>query len=458
MAGPQDSKHIYDHEEDHSYPSTSEYKRTPEDRVDDSYDPTNVGKPRAYAENAGSSYYDDNRRPRARVLSYSDDGLNPHSQEHTIDESPGAPLVRGSSTNRNSQYQDLEYAEPYTQKQRGNVEKKPLAKFFAGAKYPLQQRIEDKKRGIGRQRYPFVVYGLTVAMLGVFIYELVLNAREQGSPISLKPVINPMLGPSSSALINVGARFPPCMKFVSQVPPSTLLGCMNNTANPVTSICTVEELCGFGGFPDESPNQWFRFITPIFLHAGIIHILLNMLAQMTLSAQIEREMGSGGFLITYFAAGIFGNVLGGNFSLVGVPSVGASGAIFGTVAVTWVDLLAHWKYQYRPVRKLIFMTLEVLIGFAMGYIPYVDNFAHIGGFVMGLLVGAVFYPVISETKRHRIIMWCFRLAAVPLAILLFVSLTRNFYTSDPYAACSGCRYLSCIPSSANNRCQGTGLS
>lgn len=53
---------------------------------------------------------------------------------------------------------------------------------------------------------------------------------------------------------------------------------------------------------------FFRFITPIFLHAGFVHIILNMLAQMTVSAQIEREMGSGGFLITYFAAGIFGCV------------------------------------------------------------------------------------------------------------------------------------------------------
>lgn len=59
--------------------------------------------------------------------------------------------------------------------------------------------------------------------------------------------------------------------------------------------------------------------------------------------------------------------------------------------------------------------------------------AHIGGFVMGLLVGTFFYPVISETKRHRIIMWSFRLAAIPLAVILFVLLTRNFYTSDPYA-------------------------
>jgi len=52
---------------------------------------------------------------------------------------------------------------------------------------------------------------------------------------------------------------------------------------------------------------------------------------------------------------------------------------------------------------------------------------------MGLLVGTVFYPVISTTKRHRVIMWTFRLVAIPIAIILFVILIRNFYTSDPYA-------------------------
>jgi len=50
----------------------------------------------------------------------------------------------------------LEYAEPYTQHPRAYAKGKSLANFFASAKYPLQQRIEDKKQGIGRQRYPFV--------------------------------------------------------------------------------------------------------------------------------------------------------------------------------------------------------------------------------------------------------------------------------------------------------------
>lgn len=62
--------------------------------------------------------------------------------------------------------------------------------------------------------------------------------------------------------------------------------------------------------------------------------------------------------------------------------------------------------------------------------------AHIGGFVMGLFVGTVFYPMISETKRHRLIAWTFKVAAIPVAIILYVVLIRNFYTSDPYAGMS----------------------
>ncbi|KAI0332006.1 rhomboid-domain-containing protein [Cubamyces sp. BRFM 1775] len=320
--------------------------------------------------------------------------------------------------------------------------------------YPLAQRIEDKKRGVGVQRYPIACWALSAAMLGVLIYELVTNQKAQGSPFSFKPVVNPMLGPSSSALIQLGARFPPCMKNVTDFPITTPIPCLNDTANPATLLCSLEDICAFGGFHGETPDQWFRFITPIFLHAGLIHFLLNMLAQLTASAQVEREMGTISFLVLYAAAGIFGNVLGGNFSLVGSPSVGASGAIFGTVAVAWVDLFAHWRYQYQPGKKLAFMVIELIIGIAIGFIPYVDNFAHLGGLAMGLLVGMALYPIISPSNRHRIIVITLRLIAVPLAIVMFVVLIHNFYKTDPYAACSWCRYLSCIPTDANNHCKG----
>jgi hypothetical protein len=199
------------------------------------------------------------------------------------------PFVRDADESRPSKgYQDLEYADPYDADRAKPVNEKasPFANLMGGGKYPVEQRIEDKKRGIGRQRYPFVVWALTAAMVGIFIDELVVNFRAQGSPVSFKPVVNPMLGPSQSVLINMGARFPPCMKSIAAVPTTTLFGCLNNTANPPDSLCSLEDICGFGGFHDGPPNQSFRFFTPIFLHAGFIHILLNMIAQLILSAQV----------------------------------------------------------------------------------------------------------------------------------------------------------------------------
>ncbi|TDL28516.1 rhomboid-domain-containing protein [Rickenella mellea] len=397
------------------------------------------------------------------ALTYIDEEFNYYPSQPTPQTSDDRSLIINAAdigrSGSSPAIQEFEYQDPYKP---GDVAEIPenkglLSRIVADGQYLLEQRIEDKKRGIGRQKHPFVCWALTIVMVSIVIYELVVNSREQGSPVSFKPVVNPMLGPSQSALIKLGARFPPCMKIVTDVPVTLQLPCLNDTANPPDRTCPISDLCGFGGIHNNDPNQWFRFITPIFLHAGIVHLALNMLAQLLVSAQIEREMGSGGFLITYFAAGIFGNVLGGNFALVGIPSVGASGAIFGTVAVSWVDLFAHWRYQYRPVVKLVIMSVELVIGVALGYIPYVDNFVHLGGFLMGLLVGTTFYPVISVTRRHKTIMWIFRLVAIPIAVVLYVVLVRNFYSSDPYAACKGCRYLSCIPTAANNHCQGTGI-
>ncbi|TCD67090.1 hypothetical protein EIP91_000553 [Steccherinum ochraceum] len=395
---------------------------------------------------------------------YVDAAYGPYGQsEYTLHDKAGPAGAYGPGTeHQQPYYSDMDFAEPYDASRAEGMDEKPrssIARALGLRTRSLQQRIDDKKRGIGRQRRPYMVYLLSLAMLGVFIYELVLNSKNQGTPISFHPVVNPMLGPSQSALINAGARYPPCMTHVQGLPLDTQFPCLNDTANPPDRLCPLEEVCGFGGFRDDSePDQWFRFITPIFLHAGIIHFLLNMLAQLTAAAEMEREMGSGGFLIVYFAAGIFGNVLGGNFSLVGVPSVGASGAIFGTIAVTWIDLLAHWKIYHRPGRKLAWMVVELVIAFAIGYIPFVDNFAHIGGFLMGILTGMVFYPIISASHRHRIIVWSLRAATTAVAIVLFVVLIRNFYTSDPYSACTWCRYLSCIPASYNNQCKGNGFS
>ncbi|ORX39022.1 hypothetical protein BD324DRAFT_618264 [Kockovaella imperatae] len=325
-------------------------------------------------------------------------------------------------------------------------------------KFPLEQAIERKRRGLGGQRWPVATYTLTIIMTGLMIYELVRNNSLTGSPIATKPNFNYMIGPTPEVLINIGARFPPCMKLVPDIPPDFQLPCLSDTADPPTTSCTVEEICGHGGFGGQTPDQSWRFVLPIFLHVGIIHLLVNMLGQVIVGSLIEREMGTVPFLIVYVAGGIYGFILGGNFVRTGIPSLGASGALFAIQGCIVVDLAMHWKYEERPKLKAFLLFIEFAIGVAIGYIPYaVDGLAHLGGFAMGILAGTVLYPSISETKRHRYIIWSARVVAIVLIILAFVLTTKNFYTTDPNAACRWCRFLSCIPTSANNQCTGTGL-
>ncbi|KAK8843397.1 hypothetical protein IAR55_007054 [Kwoniella newhampshirensis] len=324
--------------------------------------------------------------------------------------------------------------------------------------YPVEQAIERKQRGLGGQRWPVAAWGLAIVMTGLLIYELVANYQAMGTPIAIRPSFNPMIGPSSEVLINIGARFPPCMKLVEALPPSFNLACLNDTSSTPTTACSIEDICGHGGFSDGVPNQSWRFVYPVFLHVGIIHLALNMIAQVTAAAQVEREMGTIPWLLVYMAGGTYGFILGGNFSRTGIPSAGASGALFATNACVLVDLVLHWKYEERPKLKAILLALEFIIGFGIGYIPNaVDGLAHLGGWAMGILMGTILYPSISETRRHRYIVWGCRVVALPLIILAFVLTLRNFYTADPNAACEWCKYLSCIPTSSNNHCSGTGI-
>ena len=66
-------------------------------------------------------------------------------------------------------------------------------------------------------------------MTGVMVYELVRNHSVTGSVIATRPVFNYMIGPSPGVLINLGARFPPCMKYVDAVPPTFSFACLSDT-------------------------------------------------------------------------------------------------------------------------------------------------------------------------------------------------------------------------------------
>lgn len=294
----------------------------------------------------------------------------------------------------------------------------------------------------------------------------------------------------------MGARYVACMHNVKGIQDRVFSEpitwqCPNSTSldlNHPTNQCSLSELCGFWPIPEPKfngdinqspePNQWFRFITPIFLHAGLIHIGFNLLLQLTIGKEMEMAIGPIRFFLVYMSAGIFGFIMGGNYAATGVASTGASGSLFGIIALTLLDLLYSWKERRNPVKDLMFIFLDVVISFVLGLLPGLDNFSHIGGFLIGILLGVcVLHSPNSLRKRlgndssystvpgvadgppsflkspvgffkgRKPLWWGFwfiRVAALLLVIISFVLLLQNFYIYRN--TCDWCKYLSCLVS------------
>lgn len=272
----------------------------------------------------------------------------------------------------------------------------PAVPLMTQAEYaaPRQSAAPPREKLKTWAARPWIVYFLTLVQIAVFIAELAKMGVLTRSPIQTKPSFNPMIGPSSYVLINMGARFTPCMHAISNITDVDNINfpCPNSTdAN--TNVCSLSELCGMGGLPPPQnsqglePHQWWRFITPIFLHAGFIHIGFNMLLQLKLGGELEQSIGHVRFFIIYFAAGIGGFIFGGNFTPDGIASTGASGSLFGIIALDLLDLLFNWKLYQNPKRALLMHIVEIIISFGIGLLPGLDNFSHIGGFCIGVLLG-----------------------------------------------------------------------
>ncbi|HEY7184032.1 MAG TPA: rhomboid family intramembrane serine protease, partial [Blastocatellia bacterium] len=153
-------------------------------------------------------------------------------------------------------------------------------------------------------------------------------------------------------------------------------------------------------------GEWFRLITPIFIHAGFLHLLLNSYALWVVGMQVEKLYGSARFLLIYLLSGV-GGMAGSYFGQeflrksADAPSVGASGAIFGLFGV-----LAVFGFRYRSelppaIRRamtggvLPVIVLNLFIGFS---IPFIDNSAHIGGLLTGAAL-ALIIPYIAPGRE-----------------------------------------------------------
>lgn len=172
-------------------------------------------------------------------------------------------------------------------------------------------------------------------------------------------------------------------------------------------------------------GEWFRLITPAFVHIGLLHLGLNSYVLWTIGPLVEKLYGSARFLLIYLLTAIGGSLASFlNHSFKDDPvgaSAGASGAIFGLFGV-----VAAFSYRYRgelPERFLKALKSSVLpaiaINLVIGFsIKYVDNAAHVGGLLTGAAL-AFLIPYIPASVTNRVS----RIGLIILAICILVILT-----------------------------------
>ncbi len=148
-------------------------------------------------------------------------------------------------------------------------------------------------------------------------------------------------------------------------------------------------------------GEIYRLITSMFLHAGFIHLFVNMYSLNIIGTQLENFIGKWRFLGIYLFSGISGSLLSLVLNDSLTVSVGASGAIFGLMGA-----LLYFGYHYRLYLNQVIKTqlvpiilLNLFIGFSLSGI---DNAAHIGGLVGGYLAATAFGVKGKSTKNETI--------------------------------------------------------
>lgn len=225
------------------------------------------------------------------------------------------------------------------------------------------------------------------------------------------------------------------------------------------SSSTLEKLGALEWTKVVHGHQGWRLITCIWLHAGVIHLLANMLSLVFIGIRLEQQFGFVRVGIIYLVSGLGGSILSSLFIQRNI-SVGASGALFGLLGAMLSELLTNWTIYANKAAALITLVIIIAINLAVGILPHVDNFAHIGGFLAGFLLGFIFLlrpqfgwserhqlpPNARVRSKHKAYQYVFLLVAAVLLVIGFtMGLVMLFKGENGNDHCSWCHYLSCVP-------------
>jgi membrane associated rhomboid family serine protease len=243
----------------------------------------------------------------------------------------------------------------------------------------------EYRRGPGRQvavanvRSTAATKVLLIAIGLGYLWELVIA----GGPGSL------FEGPGTQDLIDAGALVP----FTGSSPQGTPVGGL------------------IGG-------EWWRLLSSMFLHAGLIHLGLNAYVLWFFGNAIEAEIGRASTLGVFLTTGVFAGAASFAFSSQPTVAVGASGAIFGLVGafLTYNYLRRHHVIAQARLRAALSMlVLNLIIGFS---VPRIDWRAHLGGLVAGLVAGFAVDPSRPPAQRRAYTLGGFALLVAATAAMV----------------------------------------
>ena len=145
-------------------------------------------------------------------------------------------------------------------------------------------------------------------------------------------------------------------------------------------------------------HEWYRLVTAMFLHGGLIHIGVNMMSLLQLGPALEELYGSARYFFLYVLTGAFGFLVSaatGHFSL------GASGALLGIVGAMLAVTSKRGGSYMRELRSRLISSVVIL--FAIGFFPgiRIDNWAHGAGLAAGFMLGKVFADRQPMNVRER---------------------------------------------------------
>src|SRR5687768_740342 len=201
-------------------------------------------------------------------------------------------------------------------------------------------------------------------------------------------------------------------------------------------------------------HQWWRFVTPMFLHVNLPHLFINMFSLWMVGPYVEKLYGSAKFVAFWVFSGIlsvvasymavrpdlatgsFGRFL---FKDMDHPSVGASGALFGLVGVLFVFGIKFRRELPEGFKRAfgVGMLPIIFINLVIGYLGrgFIDNAAHLGGLVTGAgLALAAEYRRPGERKSVSIAWRMLQAASLVIVVASFYKVVRNFNRPIPMSA------------------------